>query len=123
MKVMLVDDSRTMRNIEKNILAQLGYSEVVEASDGMEALSVAAAESPDLILLDWNMPNMDGLSFIQEYRKTNKQTPIMMVTTEAEKRRVVEAIRAGVNNYVVKPFTPDILSARIQETLGNSAAA
>lgn len=123
MKVMLVDDSRTMRNIEKNILAQLGYSEVVEASDGMEALSVAAAENPDLILLDWNMPNMDGLSFIQEYRKTNKQTPIMMVTTEAEKRRVVEAIRAGVNNYVVKPFTPDILSARIQETLGNSAAA
>lgn len=122
MKVMVVDDSRTMRNIEKNILAQLGHTDVVEASDGMEALAVAAANKPDLILLDWNMPNMDGLSFIQEYRKTDKQTPIMMVTTEAEKRRVVEAIKAGVNNYVVKPFTPDTLSARIQETLGKTAA-
>ncbi len=123
MKVMLVDDSRTMRNIEKNVLAQLGYTDVVEAADGLEALTVAAAEKPDLILLDWNMPNMDGLGFIQKFRQSDKQTPIIMVTTEAEKRRVVEAIKAGVNNYVVKPFTPDVLGGRIRETLGQSEAA
>ncbi len=123
MKVMLVDDSRTMRNIEKNILAQLGYTDICEAADGLEALSVAAAEKPGLILLDWNMPNMDGMGFIQQFRQTDKTTPIMMVTTEAEKRRVVEAIKAGVNNYVVKPFTPEVLCGRIQETLSKQDAA
>ena len=96
MKVMLVDDSRTMRNIEKSILTQLGYTDVIEAADGAEAMTQAEQHNPDLILLDWNMPNVDGLTFMQRFREKNKTTPIIMVTTESEKRRVVEAIKAGV---------------------------
>ncbi|MCA9726178.1 MAG: response regulator [Candidatus Eisenbacteria bacterium] len=122
MKIMLVDDSRTMRNIQKNVLAQLGYSDIVEAADGQEALKVAEAEKPELILLDWNMPKLDGLGFLKEFRGANKTTPVIMVTTEAEKARVVEAIKAGVNNYVIKPFTPELLQTRINETLEKKAA-
>lgn len=123
MKILLVDDSKTMRNIQKAVLAQLGYTDLVEACDGVDALAKAAATPPDLMLVDWNMPNMDGLTFVKTWRQTNKTTPIIMVTTEAEKARVIEAIKAGVNNYVVKPFTPDLLSQRIQETLSKVKAA
>lgn len=123
MKILLVDDSKTMRNIQKSVLSQLGYSEIEEACDGQDALSKVKAFGPDLLLVDWNMPNMDGLSFVKAYRQNDKTTPIIMVTTEAEKSRVIEAIKAGVNNYVVKPFTPDLLSQRIQETLAKCAAA
>ncbi|MFG0250871.1 MAG: response regulator [Phycisphaeraceae bacterium JB051] len=117
MKIMLVDDSKTMRSIQKGILAQMGHTDLVEACDGQDALSKVFAEKPDLILLDWNMPNMDGLSFLQAYRQKDKGTPVIMVTTEAEKHRVVDALKAGVNNYVVKPFTPDALSSKITQTL------
>jgi two-component system chemotaxis response regulator CheY len=123
MKILLIDDSKTMRNIQKAVLGQLGYTEIHEACDGQDALSKVGAIRPDLILVDWNMPNMDGLSFVKAYRQTNKTTPMIMVTTEAEKSRVIEAIKAGVNNYVVKPFTPDLLSQRIKETLGRTTAA
>ncbi|GIW73631.1 MAG: two-component system response regulator [Phycisphaerales bacterium] len=123
MKILLVDDSKTMRNIQKSVLSQLGYTEIEEACDGQDALSKVKAFGPDLMLVDWNMPNMDGLSFVKAYRQSDKTTPIIMVTTEAEKSRVIEAIKAGVNNYVVKPFTPDLLSQRIQETLAKCAAA
>lgn len=116
MKIMLVDDSRTMRNIQKSVLSQIGYTEIVEASDGVDALSKVQAQTPDLILLDWNMPNMDGMTFLKQFRERDKATPVIMVTTEAEKARVIEAIKAGVNNYVVKPFTPEVLSERISET-------
>lgn len=117
MKILLVDDSKTMRNIQKAVLAQLGYTDVTEACDGVDALTKAGASKPEMMLVDWNMPNMDGLTFVKTWRQTDKTTPIIMVTTEAEKARVIEAIKAGVNNYVVKPFTPDLLSQRIQETL------
>ncbi|MEM1166741.1 MAG: response regulator [Planctomycetota bacterium] len=123
MKIMLVDDSKTMRNIQKGILAQMGYTEIEEACDGLDAMSKVGGFEPDLILLDWNMPNMDGLTFAKEYRAKGKKVPIIMVTTEAEKARVIEAIKAGVNNYVVKPFTPDILGQRIDETLARLKAA
>ncbi len=122
MKIMLVDDSKTMRSIQKSVLGQLGYSEIEEACDGQDALSKVGAFQPDLLLVDWNMPNMDGITFVKHYRQTNKTTPIIMVTTESEKSRVIEAIKAGVNNYVVKPFTPDALSQRITETLTKKAA-
>ena len=122
MKVMLVDDSKTMRNIQKGILTQLGYDNLEEACDGLDALSKVGAFQPELLLVDWNMPNMDGLTFVKKFREQGNKAPIIMVTTEAEKSRVVEAIKAGVNNYVVKPFTPDLLGERIKETLARVAA-
>jgi len=123
MRVLLADRSRTMRSIEKSILKQIGYREIEEAVDGHDALSKADAFKPDLILVDWNMPNLDGLAFVKRYRAKGRSTPIIMVTTEAGKARVVEAIKAGVNNYVVKPFTPESLTLRIQETLAKVKAA
>jgi len=123
MRIMLIDDSKTMRNIQKAVLAQIGFAEIEEACDGQDALSKVNAFKPDLILVDRNMPNMDGLTFVKAYRQLNKTTPLIMVTTEAEKSRVIDAIKAGVNNYVVKPFTPDLLSQRIQETLERTRQA
>ncbi|MHC5026101.1 MAG: response regulator [Planctomycetota bacterium] len=123
MKVLVVDDSKTMRSIQRNILLQLGYAEVEEACDGQDAMSKVEAFKPDLILLDWNMPRMDGLAFLEAYRAGSHETPVIMVTTEAERPRVIEAIKAGVNNYVVKPFTPEILSRRIEETIEKSSTS
>lgn len=117
MKVMLVDDSRTIRNIQKNVLAQIGHTEIMEAGDGVEALKLLENETPDLMLVDWNMPNMDGITLIRKVRETNKKTPIIMCTTEAQKDRVIEAIKAGVNNYVVKPFNVESLSEKIDQTM------
>ncbi len=117
MKIMLVDDSRTIRKIQIKVLSQLGLNEVVEANDGAEALAKLPADSPDLILLDWNMPNMDGLTCLKTIRASGNKTPVIMVTTEAERTRVIEAVQAGVNNYVVKPFTPESLGLKIKETM------
>ena len=123
MRILLIDDSKTMRNIQKSVLKQLGYTDLEEACDGQDALNKIEAFNPDLCLVDWNMPVMDGLTFVKTFRETDKTTPLIMVTTEAEKSRVIEAIKAGVNNYVVKPFTPDLLSERISETLSKCGAS
>lgn len=117
MRILLVDDSQTMRSITRSVLAAIGPHEVEEAGDGREALEKMATFAPELILCDWNMPVMDGLEFVQTVRKTDQRTPIIMVTTESEMSRMMQAIRAGVNHYVVKPFTPELLRKRIQETL------
>lgn len=122
MKILLVDDSRTIRNIQKNVLAQLGHTEVVEAADGVEALGQIAATQPELVLIDWNMPNMDGITLVRKIRETDQKIPLIMCTTEAEKSRVLEAIKAGVNNYVVKPFTAETLAEKINTTLAKVAA-
>lgn len=118
MKILLVDDSKTMRNIQKKVLSQL-TADFAEAGDGREALDLIAGQPGKfgLILLDWNMPNMNGIEFVHEVRKFDRLTPLVMCTTEAEKSRVVEAIKAGVNNYVIKPFTPDALMEKVNATL------
>jgi len=126
MKVLLVDDSRTMRNIQKKVLAAMNVTEFVEAGDGLEALSAIAANGHGSFtfgLIDWNMPNMNGLTLVQKLREKDKTTPLIMCTTEAEKARVVEAIKAGVNNYVIKPFTPEALIEKVQQTLARVPAA
>lgn len=122
MRVLLIDDSKTMRGIERSVLAQFNPTEVEEATDGQDGLSKAIAFQPDLILVDSHMPKMDGLTFVRTFRQTDKHTPVIMVAAESEKSRVVEAIKAGVNNYIVKPFTPDLLNQRIAETLARRAA-
>ena len=118
MKVLLVDDSRTMRNIQRKVLTAMEPVEFSEAGDGQEALTVIAGASGfDLILIDWNMPNMDGHELVKRIREKDKTMPLIMVTTEAEKTRVIDAIKAGVNNYVIKPFTPEQLLERVRTTL------
>ena len=125
MKILLVDDSKTMRNIQKKVLETLGGVEFAEAGDGLEALTAIAATPGgfNLILVDWNMPNMDGITLVGRIREKDKRTPLIMVTTEAEKTRVVDAIKAGVNNYVIKPFTPPALLEKVNQTLDKMKAA
>ncbi len=124
MKILLVDDSRTMRNIQKKVLEQLGGVSFCEGGDGVEAMSVISASgSFDLVLVDWNMPNMDGITLVKNIRQTDRKTPLIMVTTEAEKARVIDALKAGVNNYVIKPFTPEMLLEKVKSTLAKVKAA
>src|SRR3954470_23683545 len=124
MNVLLVDDSKTMRNIQKKILAGLGEVQFFEAGDGVEALAVIAATPAGfgLMLIDWNMPNMDGITLVGKIREKDKATPLVMATTESEKTRVMEAIKAGVNNYVIKPFTPEVLIEKVKQTLERKKA-
>lgn len=124
MKILLVDDSKTMRNIQKKILEMMGPSEFAEAADGVEALKVLAEQPAgfELIMIDWNMPNMDGITLVERIRATDKKTPLIMVTTEAEKSRILQAIKAGVNQYALKPFTPDALLEKVKQVLAAKAA-
>jgi two-component system chemotaxis response regulator CheY len=115
MKVLLVDDSGTMRTIQHRCLNKLGIEDVVEAEDGRQALDKFRQATFDVVLTDWNMPNMDGLTLLKEIRSKNKEIPVVMITTEAERARVVLAIQAGVSDYLVKPFTPDDLKAKLQK--------
>ncbi len=117
MKIMLVDDSRTIRNIQKRVLAKLGYEDIVEAADGVEALAAYEKSPPDLLLVDCNMPNLDGITLVKTIRRTDKSTPVIMCIDQAEKCRVAEALEAGVNSYIVKPFTTETLLEKIDQTL------
>jgi len=119
--IITVDDSSTMRRIIKNTLTKLGFSNILEAANGVEGLDVLAKNSNvDMIITDWNMPEMDGLTFVKTVRSKEeyKDTPILMVTTEAAKEDILTALRSGVNNYVVKPFTPDTLQEKVNKLLG-----
>lgn len=117
MKLLLADDSGTMRTIQKRCLLKLGLAEtdITEAEDGQQALTQFEGGTFDVVLSDWNMPNMDGLTFLQKVREINKDVPFIMITTEAERARVVTAIQAGVTDYLVKPFTPDDLRAKLEK--------
>ena len=121
MKILLVDDSTTMRRIEKNVLVSIGYDDIEEAGDGVEAVKkLKELEFKcDLILLDWNMPNMDGITLLKKLQSVPQlaSIPVIMVTTEAEKERVVEAMQAGAKSYVVKPFDAETLTGKIQSVV------
>ena len=117
MKVLVVDDFATMRRIIKNILRQIGFTNIIEADDGSTALPILEKDNIDLVITDWNMPKMSGLELLKAIRSNPnlKDTPVLMVTAEAKKENVLLAIKAGVNNYIVKPFTPEVLKEKIEK--------
>ena len=117
MKILIVDDFSTMRRIEKNILKHLGFKNIDEAGDGSEALQKLRAKKYDFIISDWNMPVMEGIELLRAVRADEnlKSIPFLMVTAEAEKASVLLAIKEGVSNYIVKPFTEDVIKAKIEQ--------
>lgn len=117
MKILLVDDSGTMRTIQKRCLLKMGIDEadIVEAEDGIHALQAFENGDIGVVITDWNMPNMDGLQLLQAIRERTKETPVIMITTEAERARVVLAIQHGVSDYLVKPFTQDGLREKLEK--------
>lgn len=124
MKAMVIDDSRAMRMLLRRIVGDVGF-EVVEAGNGREALDlIEAGELPDLALIDWNMPVMDGLEFVSAVRQRPdaRGVTLMMVTTESERSQIVRALAAGAHEYVIKPFTADALVDKLA-MLGLTAAA
>ena len=123
MKVLVLDDSKTMLRIISNTLKRVGYTDITTAEDGVEGLmeyNKAKEEGKifDIIFTDWNMPNMNGLQFVKHVRNIDQNTPIAMITTEGGKTEVITALKAGVNNYIVKPFTPQVLKEKISSILG-----
>jgi len=119
LKILAVDDSPTMRRIIVNTLKRAGYTDVVEAQDGKDALAKLKVESINFVITDWNMPEMDGLTFVTTMRSTDdlKEIPVLMVTTRSVKDDIIDAMKAGVNSYIVKPFTPDTLKQKIEQIL------
>lgn len=118
MKFLVVDDSVTMRRIIINSLHRIGYTDCVEAGDGVEALERFSPEI-DFVITDWNMPNMGGLDFVKALRERpdGATIPILMVTARSIREDILAAAEAGVNNYVVKPFTPQVLKEKIDQVL------
>ena len=117
MKILVVDDFATMRGIIKNLLRDLGYSNITEADDGSTALPILRAGSFDFLITDWNMPIMNGLDLLKEVRGDERlcKLPVLLVTAEAKRDQIVEAAEAGVNGYVVKPFTANTLKEKIDK--------
>jgi len=115
MKLLLVDDSATMRRIQRTQLGSMGVTDVDEAANGDEALGKLSTSSYDVVLLDWNMPVMDGITCLTAIRRNGayKTIKVIMCTSESEKAKVMEALKAGANNYIVKPFTPEALKEKL----------
>jgi two-component system chemotaxis response regulator CheY len=120
MKVLVVDDFATMRRIVKGVLKQLGFSDIIEAENGTSALDELKKEKVGLIVSDWNMPKMTGLDLLKAVREDEKlkSIPFIMVTAEGQKENVLEAVKAGVSNYIVKPFTPETFNEKLQKVFG-----
>jgi len=115
MKILVVDDFATMRKIVRNILKQLGFNNIEEADDGNSALTQLKSQSFDFVVTDWNIPNMSGLELVKAIRADEnlKHIPLLMVTAEALKENIVAAVKAGVNDYVVKPFDAKTMSDKL----------
>ena len=120
-KVLIVDDFATMRKVIRNLLKQSGYENVAEAEDGVAAMNVLKSTKIDFVISDWNMPNMTGIELLRAVRSDNglSALPFLMVTAESLKDNVVEAVKAGVSNYIVKPFTAEVLGEKIDKILEN----
>jgi len=119
MKILVVDDSPTMRRIVINSLKRIGYEDIAEGADGLEGIEQLKLGGVEFIITDWNMPEMNGLDFVKSVRASNDwgHIPILMVTTRSVQGDVIEAMKAGVNSYIVKPFTPPVLKEKIESIL------
>ena len=119
LKILVVDDFATMRKVIRNLLKQVGYEDIVEAEDGVAAMRVLKAQKVDMVISDWNMPNMTGLELLKAVRADGElsKIPFLMVTAEALQDNVVEAVKSGVSNYIVKPFTAEVLNEKIAKIL------
>jgi two-component system chemotaxis response regulator CheY len=117
MKILVVDDMSTMRRIVKNIMKQLGFANVEEAENGQDALDKLKADTFGFVISDWNMPVMTGIQLLRAIRADEKlkAVPVLMVTAEAQKENLIEAIQAGVSNYIVKPFTAEVLQEKMNK--------
>ena len=127
MRILIVDDFSTMRRIVRNLLKELGFTNVDEAEDGQIALQKLNSLPFDFVVTDWNMPNMDGLTLLQNIRATPslKHLPVLMITAEAKKENIIAAAQAGASGYIVKPFTAATLSEKLEkifEKMGQKAA-
>lgn len=118
-KILIVDDFATMRKVIKNLLRQIGYQDVVEAEDGVVALKELRSQKIDFVISDWNMPNMTGIELLKAVRADSELSslPFLMVTAESLKDNVLEAVKAGVSNYIVKPFTAEVLNEKIEKII------
>ena len=123
-RLLVVDDMATMRNLIRKMLRAIGYTTIDEADDGVSALEKLRTQRFDLVITDWNMPNMDGLSFLQEIRKSDlAELPVLMVTAEKRRESVLAAIRAGASGYIVKPFSEAALADKLAQIAPLSASA
>ena len=122
MNILVVDDSESMRRIIIRMLNAMGYNNVAQAENGIDAVNTVRRQAVDLILLDWNMPKMDGLATVKHLREQGNRTPIVMVTTEGERSKVVTAAKAGVTNYILKPFDQEVLERIVNSVLKPKAA-
>lgn len=117
MRILVVDDFSTMRRIVKNILKQLDFTNIVDADDGTTAWEILNKDKIDFIVSDWNMPNMSGLELLKKVRNSEEfaDMPFLMVTAEGQQEHIIEAVQAGVSNYIVKPFTPETVEQKIEK--------
>ncbi len=122
MKALVVDDSVVMRKVLIGALGRAGIEDIDQAADGQEAVTAVDGADYGLVLMDWNMPNMLGIDAVKAIRAKGKTMPIIMVTTEAEKSRVIESLKAGANNYIIKPFEPATIVTKIQEVLAKAGS-
>ncbi len=123
-RILVIDDMASMRRIVKNILKKKGFKDIIEAEDGKLGLNILNENTIDIIISDWNMPNMTGIELLTEIRgmEKYKNTPFLMVTAEGQKQNVIEAVQAGVSQYVVKPFTPEAIIEKLELMLSGCAA-
>lgn len=117
MKVLVIDDFSTMRRIVKNILRQIGFTNIIEADDGTTAWEIINKEKVDFVVSDWNMPQMTGIELLRKVRSSEQYNglPFLMVTAEAQQENIIEAVQAKVSNYIVKPFTAETMKQKIDK--------